>query len=132
MSGQETSLDLTHVLYDDSSLFSLALALITLSPILLMPAYAALCVQTRELTIIVMWAGQWACEGLNWVLKRAVKQQRPVASTWDILLRFWSAIYAFITGLPRPDTPFLIFYGATPYIRRSWDGQAQLRTRDTI
>ncbi|KAJ8695307.1 hypothetical protein PTI98_007913 [Pleurotus ostreatus] len=84
MSGQETSLDLTHVLYDDSSLFSLALALITLSPILLMPAYAALCVQTRELTIIVMWAGQWACEGLNWVLKRAVKQQRPVGASGKV------------------------------------------------
>jgi len=79
-SGPRTSLDLTHVLYDDDSLFSLSLALITLSPILLMAAYAALAVQTRELTIITMWAGQLLCEGFNWFLKRAIKQDRPIDS----------------------------------------------------
>ncbi|KAJ6619874.1 hypothetical protein B0H10DRAFT_2023793 [Mycena sp. CBHHK59/15] len=72
--GPQASLDLTHVLcmylfpfpgYDDSSYFSLALALMTLSPILLMPAYAALAVQTREYIIIMMWAGQLAGEVLN-------------------------------------------------------------------
>ncbi|KAJ7281412.1 PAP2-domain-containing protein [Mycena rebaudengoi] len=79
--GPQASLDLTHVLYDDSSYFSLALALVTLSPILLMPAYAALALQTREYTIIMMWAGQFAGEVLNIVLKRAVKQGRPAYST---------------------------------------------------
>ncbi|KDQ61525.1 hypothetical protein JAAARDRAFT_30973 [Jaapia argillacea MUCL 33604] len=71
------SLDLTHVLYDSSSHVSLALALITLSPILLMASYAALAVQTRELVIINMWAGQLLCEGFNWFIKRLVKQERP-------------------------------------------------------
>ncbi|KAF9466133.1 hypothetical protein BDZ94DRAFT_1158613 [Collybia nuda] len=83
MSGsgrQSAALDLTHVLYDDTSLLSLALALITLSPILLMASYAALAVQTRELTIIVMWAGQLAGEVFNWVLKHAIKQDRPIES----------------------------------------------------
>ncbi|KAL0953879.1 hypothetical protein HGRIS_005053 [Hohenbuehelia grisea] len=75
--GPQASLDLTHVLYDDSSLFSLALALLTLSPILLMAAYAVLVVQTRELTILIMWAGQLACEGFNWIIKRAIKEDRP-------------------------------------------------------
>ncbi|KAJ7576986.1 hypothetical protein C8J56DRAFT_972062 [Mycena floridula] len=74
---QLSSLDFTHVLYDDSSLFSLALALITLSPILLMASYAALTVQTREYIIIVMWAGQLFGEALNWVLKHTIKQDRP-------------------------------------------------------
>ncbi|KAF8075117.1 PAP2-domain-containing protein [Lyophyllum atratum] len=78
--GPQASLDLTHVLYDDSSLFSLALALITLSPILLMASYAALAVQTREYIIIIMWAGQLAGEALNWLLKRAIKQERPIES----------------------------------------------------
>jgi dolichyldiphosphatase len=45
-----------------------------------MAAYAALAVQTRELTIITMWAGQLFCEGFNWVLKRAIKQDRPIDS----------------------------------------------------
>jgi dolichyldiphosphatase len=75
--GPQTSLDLTHVLYDDSSLFSLALALVTLSPILLMPAYASLAVQTREYLVIIMWAGQFGNEGFNWVLKRLFKEDRP-------------------------------------------------------
>jgi len=74
------SLELTHVLYDSESHVSLALALVTLSPILLMASYAALAVMTRELIIIEMWAGQLACEGFNWVLKRAIKQERPVDS----------------------------------------------------
>ncbi|KAF8505063.1 PAP2-domain-containing protein [Gautieria morchelliformis] len=81
MSGESrASLDLTHILYDSSSHVSLGLALITLSPILLMSAYAALAVQTRELLIINMWAGQLACEALNWLLKRAIKQDRPKES----------------------------------------------------
>ncbi|KAF8159431.1 hypothetical protein B0H34DRAFT_782183 [Crassisporium funariophilum] len=78
--GPRASLDLTHVLYDDSSLFSLGLALITLSPILLMASYAALAVQTREFLIIVMWAGQLFGELLNWLIKRAIKQDRPIQS----------------------------------------------------
>ncbi|KAF5362277.1 hypothetical protein D9756_002389 [Leucocoprinus leucothites] len=78
--GPKSSLDLTHVLYDDDSIFSLGLALVTLSPILLMASYAALAVQTREYLVIVMWAGQVFGEGLNYVVKHAVKQDRPIQS----------------------------------------------------
>ncbi|KAF9038497.1 hypothetical protein BJ165DRAFT_1531586 [Panaeolus papilionaceus] len=75
--GPNTSLDLTHVLYDDSSYLSFALALVTLSPILLMASYAALTVQVREYTILVMWTGQFFGEFLNAIIKDAVKQERP-------------------------------------------------------
>jgi dolichyldiphosphatase len=71
------SLDLTHVLYNDESHTSFVLALVTLSPILLMAAYASLVVQTREILIVNMWAGQMACEGLNWVLKSIIQEDRP-------------------------------------------------------
>ncbi|EJC99978.1 PAP2-domain-containing protein [Fomitiporia mediterranea MF3/22] len=74
------ALELTHVLYDPDSHVSLALALVTLSPILLMASYAALAVVTRDLLIIHMWAGQFACEGFNWLLKHLVKQGRPPES----------------------------------------------------
>ncbi|KAJ7781989.1 hypothetical protein DFH07DRAFT_792213 [Mycena maculata] len=77
MAGPQASLDLTHVLYDDDSYFSLALALVTLSPILLMPAYAALAVQSREYVICMMWLGQLAGEAFNLVLKHTIKQGRP-------------------------------------------------------
>ncbi|KAF8635034.1 hypothetical protein AX15_000572 [Amanita polypyramis BW_CC] len=40
-------------------------------------SYAALAVQTREYVILAMWAGQFANEGLNLVLKHIVKQDRP-------------------------------------------------------
>ncbi|PPQ74336.1 hypothetical protein CVT24_000690 [Panaeolus cyanescens] len=75
--GPHTSLDLTHVLYDDSSYLSFALALVTLSPILLMASYAALAVQLREYTILVMWTGQFFGELLNSIIKDAIKQERP-------------------------------------------------------
>jgi len=74
------ALELTHVLYDAHSHLAFALALITLSPILLMASYAALAVITRDLLIINMWAGQLACEAFNWILKRLVKQERPLES----------------------------------------------------
>ncbi|KAG2075632.1 hypothetical protein BDR04DRAFT_1005067 [Suillus decipiens] len=77
IAAHRVSLELTHVIYDASSDISFVLALLTLSPILLMPAYAALAVQTRELTIINMWAGQFLSEGLNLVLKHSFKQERP-------------------------------------------------------
>lgn len=41
------------------------------------PAYAALVVQTRELVYLEMWAGQMACEGLNWMLKELIQEERP-------------------------------------------------------
>ncbi len=70
------------------------MGLITLSPILLMasakvhqtccciynykqPSYAALAVFTREVTVINMWIGQFACEAFNLVVKRFVKEGRP-------------------------------------------------------
>ncbi|TFK60238.1 PAP2-domain-containing protein [Pluteus cervinus] len=72
-----TALDLTYVIYDEGSHLSFILALLTLSPILLMASYAALSVFTREYIILVMWAGQFFGEGLNLVIKRLVKQDRP-------------------------------------------------------
>jgi dolichyldiphosphatase len=78
---------------DDTSHLSLVLAFITLSPVLLMvcfpvvlrittslieqASYAALAVQTRELTIILMWAGQFLCEAFNYILKGLIKEERP-------------------------------------------------------
>jgi dolichyldiphosphatase len=85
---------------DPTSLVSLGMAIISLSPILLMvrchaivtrtwdlalilggqSAYAALVVQTREMLLVNMWAGQLACEGVSWLIKRVVKQDRPVGA----------------------------------------------------
>ncbi|KAF9530374.1 PAP2-domain-containing protein [Crepidotus variabilis] len=45
-----------------------------------MASYAALAVQTREFLVIVMWAGQFVGELLNWIIKRIIKQERPIYS----------------------------------------------------
>ncbi|KAI0630575.1 PAP2-domain-containing protein [Trametes polyzona] len=71
------ALDLTYVLYNDSSVLSHVLALLTLTPILLNPAYAALAVWTRELLFFEMWAGQMLCECFNYVLKHIIQEERP-------------------------------------------------------
>jgi len=76
--SERASLELTHVLYEAESHTSLALALVTLSPILLMPAYASLAVVTREALILEMWAGQFACEAANYLLKHIIKEERPI------------------------------------------------------
>ncbi|KAI0718317.1 PAP2-domain-containing protein [Fomitopsis betulina] len=77
------ALDLTHVQYPEDSTKSLALALLTLSPILINPAYAVLAVQTRELFFIEMWAGQMLCEAFNWVIKHAIQEERPHSELGD-------------------------------------------------
>jgi len=78
-----SALALTHVLYDASSHKSELAALVTLSPILLMPAYAGIIVKTRELTVINMVAGQLASDLFNSVLKHIVKQERPNSMLGD-------------------------------------------------
>ncbi|TDL26613.1 PAP2-domain-containing protein [Rickenella mellea] len=80
MAMNPAPLELTHVLYDADSPVSLAFALVTLSPVLLMASYAALAVVTRDLLIINMWAGQLACEAINLFIKRIVRQERPAKS----------------------------------------------------
>ncbi|KAF5316627.1 hypothetical protein D9619_006675 [Psilocybe cf. subviscida] len=104
--GPKASLDLTHVLYDDSSYLSLGLALVTLSPILLMASYAALAVQTREFIIIVMWAGQLVGELLNWVLKHAIKQERPIA--WLVSSAALSVSLHLVRGIHLHSQPFML------------------------
>ncbi|KAI0686405.1 PAP2-domain-containing protein [Cytidiella melzeri] len=74
---QHAVLDLTYVLYDESSHLSHLLALLTLSPILLNAAYAALAVYTREIIFVEMWAGQLLCEAFNYVLKHIIREGRP-------------------------------------------------------
>ena len=101
MERQLASLDLTHVLCkypqpwnalqstylfiyptdDADSHLSLGLALLTLSPILLTASYASLVVFTRELTILIMCAGQLLCEASNYALKHSFKQPRPNGSS---------------------------------------------------
>ncbi|KDN51332.1 PAP2-domain-containing protein [Tilletiaria anomala UBC 951] len=71
------SLGLTHVQYDAGDPAAKLLGLVTLSPIFLLCAYVTIILYRRELTFINALIGQLGCEGLNWFLKRLIRQPRP-------------------------------------------------------
>jgi dolichyldiphosphatase len=63
-------------------------------------------VQTREFLIIAMWAGQFFGELLNWLIKRAVKQDRPIRKsplTVNILIQ-WCSIESIGNGYGFPSS----------------------------
>ncbi|CAO1631515.1 unnamed protein product [Sympodiomycopsis kandeliae] len=71
------ALGLTHVQYDAQDSLAKLLALVTLSPIFLLCSYATIVLYRRELTFLNALVGQLGCEGVNWGLKRLIRQPRP-------------------------------------------------------
>lgn len=76
------------------------MALVTLSPIFLLCSYVTIVLLRRELTFINALIGQLACEGVNWALKRLIKQPRPTGHL--------GAGY----GMPSSHSQFLGFFAA--------------------
>ncbi|KAL7797558.1 PAP2 domain-containing protein [Trichoderma ceciliae] len=71
------SLSVTHVYYDPDDYVSLLCAYLALLPQALCVVYATLIFSTREAEICLAFAGQLACEALNFLLKRIIKEERP-------------------------------------------------------
>ncbi|KAM9879254.1 hypothetical protein BJF96_g1469 [Verticillium dahliae] len=83
------SLSLTHVYYnrvklthrtapqDPSDPLSLVCAWLALLPQALCVVYATLAFASREAEVALMFAGQLACEAVNFALKRLIKEDRP-------------------------------------------------------
>ncbi|KAH0359797.1 dolichyldiphosphatase, partial [Aureobasidium melanogenum] len=71
------SLSLTHVHYNPNDPIAHACAFLALVPQALCITYATLIWSTREAEVGLMFAGQLACEALNWVLKRTIREERP-------------------------------------------------------
>ena len=91
---------LTTTTDDPSDRIAKLLALVTLSPIFLLCSYVTIILLRRELTFINALIGQLACEGLNWALKRLIKQPRPTGHL--------GAGY----GMPSSHSQFLGFFAA--------------------
>ncbi|KFY80828.1 hypothetical protein V499_00342 [Pseudogymnoascus sp. VKM F-103] len=72
-----TSFSLTHVNYNPDDRVSYLCAWLAIVPQGLCVAYATLIYSTREIEIILMFAGQMACEAVNFILKRIIKEERP-------------------------------------------------------
>jgi len=71
------SLSLTHVRYNPNDPFSYASAWLALVPQGLCVTYVTLIWASREVEILLMFAGQMACEALNFALKRLIREERP-------------------------------------------------------
>ncbi|RAH66294.1 phosphatase PAP2 family protein [Aspergillus aculeatinus CBS 121060] len=71
------SLSLTHVHYNPEDLLSYVSAYLALVPQALVISYVTLAWASREVEVILMFAGQMGCEALNFVLKRIIKEERP-------------------------------------------------------
>lgn len=71
------SLSLTHVHYNPGDLVSYICAYLALVPQALVIVYAALIWSTREIEILIMFAGQMGCEAFNFWMKRWIKEERP-------------------------------------------------------
>ncbi|KXT06733.1 hypothetical protein AC578_8510 [Pseudocercospora eumusae] len=71
------SLSLTHVSYNPNDPISWISAHLALVPQALVISYISLIWATREIEILLMFTGQMACEALNWILKRYIREERP-------------------------------------------------------
>ncbi|KAK3308816.1 PAP2 superfamily-domain-containing protein [Chaetomium strumarium] len=75
------SLSLTHVYYNPEDPLSYLCAFLSLLPQALCVVYATLLWSTREAEVLLMFAGQLACEAVNFALKRLIKEERPKLGT---------------------------------------------------
>jgi hypothetical protein len=71
------SLSLTHVHYDPTDPLSYLSAWLALVPQGLCIMYVTLIWSSREVEILMMFAGQMICEALNFALKRLIREERP-------------------------------------------------------
>ncbi|ETS06174.1 dolichyl pyrophosphate phosphatase [Trichoderma reesei RUT C-30] len=113
--GTLASLSVTHVYYDPNDYISLLCAYLALLPQALCVVYATLIFSTREAEICLAFAGQLACEALNFLLKRVIKEERPrrihgkgygMPSSHAQFVAFWSvslALFLLVRHKPQPQ-----------------------------
>lgn len=111
------SLTLTHVHYDPHDPISYLCAWLALIPQSLCIVYVTLIWSTREIEILLMFAGQMACEALNFALKRLWKEERPkpmhgkgygMPSSHAQFMAFFSTsltLFLIFRHFPKPPTP---------------------------
>ncbi|KAK7413456.1 hypothetical protein QQX98_007681 [Neonectria punicea] len=122
------SLSVTHVYYDPDDKLSLVCAYLALLPQALCVVYATLVLFTREAEVALMFAGQLACEAINFALKRLIKEERPrrihgkgygMPSSHAQFVAFWSVSLALFL-LVRHRPPPVLRGRATSSVHRPW------------
>lgn len=76
--GALRAFSLTHVQYVDGDPLGFPVAAVTLTPVFVMVAYATLILSRRDLATVALCVGQLLNEGVNYALKHAIKEPRPV------------------------------------------------------
>lgn len=121
------SLSVTHVYYDPDDYLSLLCAYLALLPQALCVVYATLIFSTREAEICLAFAGQLACEALNFVLKRIIKEERPrrihgkgygMPSSHAQFVAFWSlslALFLLVRHKPLSRGKAKMWEGGRPW-----------------
>ncbi|MCJ1277020.1 hypothetical protein MMC21_004829 [Puttea exsequens] len=111
------SLSLTHVHYNPSDPLSYICAWLALLPQALCIIYVTLILSSREVEILLMFAGQMGCEVLNFALKRLIKGERPkqmngkgygMPSSHAQFLSYWAlslALFLLLRHKPPPTPP---------------------------
>ncbi|PGH17270.1 hypothetical protein AJ80_04912 [Polytolypa hystricis UAMH7299] len=92
------SLSLTHVNYNPDDPLSYLAALLSLVPQALCVIYVTLIWSSRELEVLLMFAGQMLCEALNFALKRLIREERPPQT------------YGRGYGMPSSHAQFVAFF----------------------
>ncbi|KAJ9217046.1 hypothetical protein DTO166G4_1506 [Paecilomyces variotii] len=95
------SLSLTHVHYNPDDPVSFVSAWLALVPQALCIAYVTLIWASREVEVILMFAGQMGCEALNFVLKRLIKEERP------------KQMYGKGYGMPSSHSQFVSYFAVS-------------------
>ncbi|KAF4978113.1 hypothetical protein FZEAL_5445 [Fusarium zealandicum] len=122
------SLSVTHVYYDPHDNLSLLCAYLALLPQALGVVYATLVLFTREVEVALMFVGQLACEGLNFALKRLIKEERPrrihgkgygMPSSHAQFVAYWSVSLALFL-LVRHRPPRVLRGRAASSVHRPW------------
>ncbi|KAJ1982320.1 hypothetical protein H4R35_000343 [Dimargaris xerosporica] len=93
-----SALSLTHVQYRANDPLSLAMAYASLVPLGLLCAYATWVIARRELTAVLMLAGQLGNEVVNFACKSYIAQHRPTS--------FLGTGY----GMPSSHAQFMAFF----------------------
>ncbi|ORY08004.1 putative dolichyldiphosphatase [Basidiobolus meristosporus CBS 931.73] len=94
-----SSLSLTHVQFASGDKVAYLLAYVTLTPLAILISYVTVIGSRREFGAIFMLLGQLCCEGLNFVLKKTIRQDRPT----DHLGTGY--------GMPSSHAQFMSFWG---------------------
>jgi dolichyldiphosphatase len=104
---------ITFVEYEEGSLVSLLLALISLTPIFAIVGHASSILMKRDLQSIVLFIGALLCVVLNEVLKHTLQQPRPTGSVLLHRLHMLEGSRKDGHGMPSNHTQLSFFFAVS-------------------